>query len=126
MIEAAQYNDWFYGTPHSALVPDAINLGIFGKKSLSCLIDEQDNYNIYFLEIVTSDKERLQRSLKREREPNCHEICRRFLADEKDWQEIDGIIRPEMEIVKQISGEDLSYPEQVAGVIESIKNIWYF
>ena len=33
----------------------------------------------------TADKERLLRSLNREEKPDCQEICRRFLADKKDF-----------------------------------------
>ena len=121
MIEAAQYNNWFYGTPAKSINSNAINMGIFGKEALKCLIEEQNNYNIYFLEIVASDKTRLQRSLAREKNPNCHEICRRFLSDEQDWKEIDGIIRPEMEVMMQMDGENIEsiYPFQ--NVIDKIK-----
>jgi hypothetical protein len=39
--------------------------------------------------IDTPDKVRLMRSLQREERPDCHEICRRFLADENDFFDLD-------------------------------------
>ena len=39
--------------------------------------------------IKASDKARLTRCLTREDNPNCQEICRRFIADKKDFQNID-------------------------------------
>jgi hypothetical protein len=60
-------------------------VGIFGPKVIDCLIEEQCRYDIFFLEVITDDKERLIRSLHRELNPDCHEICRRFLENEKDF-----------------------------------------
>ena len=34
----------------------------------------------------------MSRAINREKNPNCHEICRRFLADEKDFKNIDSIV----------------------------------
>ena len=121
MIEAAQYNNWFYGTPAKSLKPNVINLGIFGEKALKCLTEEQNDYNINFLEIVTPDKIRLQRSLNRETNVDCHEICRRFLADEKDWDKIDVTIRPEMLYTYTIDGTDLNDPVQFTDILLDIK-----
>lgn len=39
--------------------------------------------------VTASDKTRLLRSLNREEEPNCHEICRRFFTDDKDFASFD-------------------------------------
>ena len=44
---------------------------------------------MYPVYIYATDKMRLLRSLSREKNPNCHEICRRFLADEKDFDDIN-------------------------------------
>ena len=119
MIEAAQYNNWFYGTPESELYNDYINIGIYGKPALKCLIEEQDKYNIFFLEVVASDKERLKRSLEREKNPDCKEICRRFLSDKKDMSEIDAIYVPEMEHHGMIISR--TYPESLTEIINIIK-----
>lgn len=39
--------------------------------------------------IKANDKTRLLRSINREKNPNCSEICRRFLADKIDFSNID-------------------------------------
>ena len=80
---------WNYGTPLSALDVNKINIGIFnidGIKQLfaNSLIDENIKLHIYY--ISADDKTRLLRQLNREDYPNCLEICRRFLADEKDFK----------------------------------------
>lgn len=82
---------WNYGTPLSALDSNKINIGIFnvdGIKQLfaNSLIDENIKLHIYY--ISADDKTRLLRQLNREEYPNCLEICRRFLADEKDFKNL--------------------------------------
>ena len=59
-LEATSFNDWFYGTP---------------------LFSFKDDY------ITAKDKTRLLRCLEREENPDCSEISRRFLQDEKDFSE---------------------------------------
>ena len=39
--------------------------------------------------IQVDEKTRLLRTLNREKNPDCEEICRRFLADKKDFKNID-------------------------------------
>ena len=41
------------------------------------------------IDIKASDKNRLLRALNREENPNVDEIVRRFLADKKDFQDLD-------------------------------------
>ena len=103
MLEAASYKDWYYGTPTSEIIQGKINVGIFGPKVLDCLIEEQRNYNIFFVEIQTPDRERLFRSLKRNKQVDCSEICRRFLADEKDFNEFH------LKLVEEIEPEKICY-----------------
>lgn len=88
MLEATSFNDWFYGTRLQELNKDKINVGVFNIEGIECLL--QDNrLEVYPVYIYATDKIRLLRSLSREKNPNCHEICRRFLADEKDFDDID-------------------------------------
>ena len=119
MIEATQYNHWFYGTPESELSSRHINVAIYGKSALKCLIEEQDKYNIFFLEVAAPDKERLIRSLEREKNPDCEEICRRFLSDKKDMSEIEAIYEPEMKHYSMIISSIRT--ESLINVINSIK-----
>lgn len=88
MLEATEYNDWFYGTDINALTPNKINIGIFSPAAVEALL--QDNrLDVDVVRVVTANKTRLQRALNREDVPDCTEICRRYLADEKDFADLD-------------------------------------
>ena len=76
-----------YGTAIDALDKNKINIGVFNIEGIECLL--QDNrLSILPIYIKTDDKVRLMRSLTREDEPDCAEICRRFLSDKKDFSDI--------------------------------------
>ena len=95
MIEATYFNDWYYGTMKSALV-DGINVGVWNPEGYDCLRETLKNDpDVVLLAyyIKCKDKTRLLRSLNRERDPDVHEIVRRFQADEEDfeWLEDDNI-----------------------------------
>jgi guanylate kinase len=88
MLEATVFNDWCYGTPIESLKEDKINVGVFNIQGIECLL--QDNrLDILPIFIDCSDKTRLLRNIKREKVPNCLEICRRFITDEKDFSDIN-------------------------------------
>lgn len=88
MLEATVFNDWCYGTPIESLKEDKINVGVFNIQGIECLL--QDNrLDILPIFIDCSDKKRLLRNIKREKVPNCLEICRRFIIDEKDFSDIN-------------------------------------
>jgi len=128
MLEAAKYREWYYGTPTSEIMPGKINVGIFGPKVLDCLIEEQRNYNIFFVEIQTPDRERLLRSLRRSTTVDCSEICRRFLADEKDFKEFYLKLTDEIEPYKIafINGELLQTFGNMDGykLIETVTRVF--
>lgn len=87
MLEATCFNDWFYGTAIEDLDIFYINIGVFSIHAIDCLL--QDNrLEILPVYIKSDDKIRLQRQLDREEKPDCKEICRRFLADDKDFSDI--------------------------------------
>ena len=88
MLEATVFNDWCYGTPIESLKEDKINVGVFNIQGIECLL--QDNrLDILPIFIDCSNKTRLLRNIKREKVPNCLEICRRFITDEKDFSDIN-------------------------------------
>lgn len=87
MLEATFFNNNCYGTPIEALNKDKINIGVFNIKGIECLLNDS-NLKVCPIYIDCNNKELLFRMLNREFEPNCHEICRRFLADEKDFFDI--------------------------------------
>ena len=49
---------------------------------------EDPRIDLIPVEVLASDKIRLIRSLNREKNPDCEEICRRFFTDKKDFDNI--------------------------------------
>lgn len=88
MLEATDFNNWFYGTPLSALQEDKINVGVFNIHGIECLLQDS-RLEVLPVYIQCFDKIRLLRCLKRENIVDCHEVCRRFLTDEKDFENIE-------------------------------------
>lgn len=88
MLEATSFRNWFYGTPLESLKENKINIGVFNKQGIECLLSD-NRLEVIPIYIACEDKKRLMRSLEREMNPDCEEICRRFLADKQDFEEID-------------------------------------
>lgn len=89
-LETTEFRGWYYGTSIEALNENKINIGVFNPSGVKNII-ENFNYKIITLPILitTDNKTRLLRSLNREDFPDCTEICRRFLADEKDFENLN-------------------------------------
>lgn len=85
MLEATVFNDWCYGTMKSSLSKNKWNVGVFNLQGIE-ILQENPQIDLKIFYIYTPDKLRLLRQLQREDDPNCHEIIRRFSADEKDFQ----------------------------------------
>lgn len=87
IIHASFFNNWCYGISISSLKDNYINIGIFNIETIEELlkIAELDILPVY---VTASNKNILLRCLNREQNPDCHEICRRFLADEEDFLSI--------------------------------------
>lgn len=90
MLEATCFNDWFYGTEIESLNKEKINVGVFNIEGIKCLL-EDDRIHLVPVYIYCDSKIRLLRNLNREENPDCYEICRRFLSDEKDFSDIKDI-----------------------------------
>ena len=88
MLEATEFRGWFYGTPISALMRDKINIGVFNPAGVEALVNDP-RLDVMVIYINADDKTRLMRALSREDRPDCVEVCRRFLADEKDFDALD-------------------------------------
>ena len=86
MIEATVFNTWCYGTSVNNLDEECINIGVFNPEGVELLRDNP-NINLAVIYIEANDKTRLLRQLNREKNPDCHEIVRRFSADENDFSE---------------------------------------
>lgn len=87
MIEATLFHNWHYGTCIESLSTDKVNIGVWNPESINILL-EDPRFEVLPILIVAPDKTRLLRTLNRETSPNCEEICRRFLADLKDFSNI--------------------------------------
>lgn len=100
------FNNWYYGTPMDAIVSEKSNVLILNPSALLYIYNRQDTILHWFQQrdkmedikiriqvfyINAPDRIRIQRQLNREFEPNVHEICRRFLADEEDFIKIKKI-----------------------------------
>lgn len=84
MLEAADFNDWFYGTEISALKENKVNVGVFSPDGVEALAqDGRIDLRVVYLNV--EDKLRILRSLNREKNPDVGEICRRYFSDEKDF-----------------------------------------
>lgn len=93
MVEATVFNQWGYGTLLDSFDRNKLNIGIFNIEAIECLM--QDNrFNVYPVLVEAADRVLLERALNRENNPKCEEICRRFLADKKDFAraEIEPVI----------------------------------
>lgn len=88
LMEATSYRDWFYGTAYASLSNDKINIGVFNLEGMKCIV-EDSSLDVIPVYVQASDKTRLQRSLQREEQPDCNEICRRFMADKQEFQDIE-------------------------------------
>ena len=90
MLEATVFNNWCYGTSFNNLSLDHLNIGVFNPEGCEAL-RENKNVRSSIIYIEADDKTRLLRQINREVNPDCHEIVRRFDADEKDFcqSEID-------------------------------------
>lgn len=74
------FNNWYYGVEVEALAENQLNIGVFNPTMLQMMIDDP-TLDVGICYVDTNDKNRLTRSLMRETNPDCQEICRRFLAD---------------------------------------------
>ena len=94
MIEAKIFNNWCYGTRKQDLTPGKINVGVYNPEGVYDLAENKD-IDLCVFYILATDKTRLLRQLNREKDPDVHEIVRRFGTDEADFdiEQIKCIIR---------------------------------
>lgn len=87
MLEATEFRGWFYGTLINSLVKDKINIGVFNPAGVEAIVNDP-RLDVMVIYVNADDKTRLLRALNREEYPDCAEICRRFIADEKDFDNL--------------------------------------
>lgn len=86
LLEISKFNNWYYGTAISSLSKKKVNIGIFNIYGIENLLRDS-RLEVLPVYIQCFDRIRLLRCLNRG-QTDCHEVCRRFLADEKDFQDI--------------------------------------
>lgn len=85
-----EYNNWTYAIVKNSIKENQENIGVFNLYWIKKLLSEENtDYDVILVNLYVDDKIRLFRSLNREKNPDCKEICRRFLADENEWNDID-------------------------------------
>ena len=89
MLEFTEFNGWYYGTPLDSLAEDKINIGVFNPAGIRSLLSNPNIQASGVFEIEASPKLRLMRQLTRESAPNVDEIVRRYMADNKDFDNLD-------------------------------------
>ncbi|MGL4801872.1 MAG: hypothetical protein ACRC18_06375 [Cetobacterium sp.] len=92
IIEHTSYNvatneTWYYGLTKAQLEKSEYILAIVNPHGMRQIIEKYSDKVVSIL-IETDDKTRLIRSLNREENPNVDEICRRYLADSKDFENV--------------------------------------
>lgn len=88
MLEAACFNDWFYGTAEESFVEDKINIGVFNPDAIEALMLHK-NILLYTFYIEATDKNRLIRQLNRVQDPDIDEIIRRYKAEKIEHSELN-------------------------------------
>lgn len=87
LLEFTNFNNWYYGIGLKSIKIGTVNVGVFNIQGVSNLISKEE-YEVFPIEIIAKDTTRLLRAIERESNPDCAEICRRFLADAEDFKNI--------------------------------------
>lgn len=118
MLEYTKFRGWHYGTSIDQLDKDKVNIGVFNPAGARVLLADP-RLDVRVVYVQAEDKIRLKRALNRENNPDCLEICRRFLADEKDFEDLSDIL---YEIWDNDSHED--YHPDLNTFHASLQKIW--
>lgn len=114
MLEATNFNNWFYGTALQSLDESVINIGVFNPAGIAALL-ESPIVDVTVYRVCASDKERLLRQLNREENPDVDEIIRRFKADKEDFEWLDFLYTP-------VSNETLKdFDEAIRIIVEQLQ-----
>lgn len=108
MLEAVCFNNWYYGTDKTTLLP-GINVGIFNPEGYDCFLESakiDPELTVIGFYVDVDDKIRMMRQLSRETNPDVKEICRRYFADLEDFDDIDYL---NLKTVRNDNLDDLNY-----------------
>ena len=119
IIEKRSYDtvhgEWIYFTADTDIEEDRDYIVITTQEALEKFIERFGRERIYVIYLKIDDKKRLERCINRESlqsMPNYAEVCRRFISDEKDFDE---------EKIKSLSS--CSFVDTDADINECIKTI---
>ena len=89
---SSDFRGWHYGSSLDDFSEDKVNIGIFSPNEVRILKELNKVFVVRTLYLCADGVVRINRSLHREKHPDIAEICRRYLADEKDFdcKEIDN------------------------------------
>lgn len=116
MLEATNFNGWYYGTSYEALRSDVLNIGVFNPAGIYALLERED-IELTVFRVCCSSKTRILRQLNRENNPNVEEIVRRFMADAEDFSDL------EFEYIKLYNEELKSLPQIIEQILFSVEGI---
>lgn len=90
--ETTEYRKWHYCIDPVANQIDLSKnyICVIEPLGLEKLINKIGKENVVSIYIKTQDKERLLRSLKRENNTDCYEVCRRFISDLDLFKDIEN------------------------------------
>lgn len=119
-IELSNFNGWYYGTPISSFVTDKINIAVMNPEGIANIQKKTlDSIDLYLIEVCAPDYIRIRRALDREGPTiNCHELCRRFLADEQMWKDYPLIM--DRRIINANDSLNLAAREDTKDLVEKI------
>lgn len=87
MLNAQEYNEWYYGLNADGLVKNKVNIVVMSAEMIKQMKEENNqNYDIKLIFISTKDQKRLSQLIQRDQDYK--EMCRRFLADKEDYTPI--------------------------------------
>lgn len=87
MINAQEFRGWYYGVSIEDLVENEVNVMAMNNEMVEQMMETPNkNINLKVVYIETNSKQRLLHILKREDEPDCIEVCRRYLSDVIDYE----------------------------------------
>ena len=86
MLNAQEFRGWYYGLSIDALDKNKVNVLPMSNTMVEQMTEENRNdYKLKIIYIHTLEKQRLLHILNREKQPDCYEICRRFISDREDY-----------------------------------------
>lgn len=86
MLNAQEFRGWYYGLNDQELDAEKINVLPMSNTMVAQMVEENNpKYDLKIIYIWTPEKERLLHILNREKNPDCKEVCRRFLTDIGDY-----------------------------------------